>query len=382
MWLKVRALEGCDASICRVLVSTLLTAASIALSSPAMSATPLRLESPWPSVHLVIFEDLRLKSVVAEFDRFLAIVEAPGDDATARELVALLRQRFPGKPLRFAFHTHHHDHSLGAVDALVDAGVTLVTTPWNLAQARERSSRPATLDRSALVVGDGFTIDDGLQRLRARVLSTSRYRVPAEEYVIIELPESKILVTGCLFNKPLTYWEVVNGRKLALAQFIADERLSPEWLVPTNSTREAGFEEVATVSMLAETLDKGLRPEQVADRLATIAPETLWSSVDAFAQEFGARAHRSFDLIVCGNYLMQLRADFERAAFLFHVAAKLHPREADPLWFLGKAWAGLGDQAKAREAWAAALHLADDEETRALINDALNGLKRDALPAG
>ena len=358
----------------RSVVAVFLAAVSIAMSLPTIAAAPPRFESPWPGVHLVIYEELRLKSVVAEFDRFLAVVEVPHDDATARSLLALLKQRFPEKPLRFAFHTHHHEHSLGAVDALVEAGVTLVTTPWNLEQARQLSSRAASLDQHALVIGDRLSIGDGNLSLRAWELRKSRYRVPAEEYVVVELPGSKVLVTGCLFNKPLTYWEVVNGSKLALSQFISDAQLAPEWLVPTNTTREAGFESISAASMLGETLEKGLRPEDLAKRLSAIAPQDLWSSADAFARELGDRAHRSFDFIVCGNYLMTSQADYERAAFLFHLAAMLHPTEVDPLWFLGKAWSKLGNEPRAREAWMAALQLADDDETRALIAKALEGL--------
>ena len=356
----------------RRLVLAVLAATAIAI--PSSAATPPRMETQWPGVHLVWYDDLDLKSVVAEFETFLAVVEVPHDDATARALLGLLRERFPGKPLRFAFHTHHHDHSMGALDPLLAAGVTVVTTPWNLDKIRGLAGEPAALDGRVLLMKGGLSIDDGTNALQARVLQKDAYEVPADEYVVVEFPRAKALVTGCLFNKPLTYWEVVNTRKTSLAKFLGDTKLPVDWLIPTNSTRASGFEDVCARAMLDETLSKGMKPEEVADRLQGRSVEELRRDIDALTAEFAARTPRSYDLLVCGNYLKTKREDYLRAALLFEIASRLFPTEVDPLWYLGESWSLTGEKHKAREAWTRALELATKEDDRKEIQDALGKL--------
>lgn len=333
-----------------------------------------RIEARWPGTHVVWYDDLNLKSVVAEFDTFLAVVEVPQDDATARALLALLREKFPAKPLRFAFHTHHHAHSIGALDPLIAAGVTVVTTPWNYEQIRKLAVDPLRSEGLVLKIRDTFEIGDGANRLRAHVLRKPKYEVPADEYVVVEFPAAKALVSGCLFNKPLTYWEVVNTRKTSLATYLADSQLDVAWLVPTNSTRGSGFEDFCTREMLAETLEKGMKPADVADRLQARPVSDLRAGMDALVSEFGAKTPRSYDLLVCGNYLKTSRKDYERAALLFEIAARLFPGEADPLWFLGESWSLAGEKGKAREAWGRGLEVATKDEDRKQFREALEKL--------
>jgi hypothetical protein len=352
--------------LCAALVGLFWTSAS--------AATPPRMETRWPGVHVVWYDDLNLKSVVAEFDTFLAVVEVPHDDATARSLLALLREKFPSKPLRFAFHTHHHDHSIGALDPLFAAGATLVTTAWNLDQLRALAGDPARPDAHVLKIRDSFEIGDGTNTLRARVIHKSKYEVPTDEYVVVELPGPKALVSGCLFNKPLTYWEVVNTRKTSLAAFLADTKLDVRWLVPTNSARGSGFEDFCTREMLSETLEKGMKPAEIADRLQSRTVPELRAGIDALAAEFASKTPRSYDIFVCANFLKLKRNDLDRSAILLEIATRLFPKEVETWWYLGENWKLVGDKAKAREAWTRALEVATKDEDREEIRTALAGL--------
>jgi hypothetical protein len=345
-----------------------------ALCASALAATPPRMETRWPGVHVVWYDDLNLKSVVAEFDTFLAVVEVPHDDATARALLAFLREKFPAKPLRFVVHTHHHAHSIGALDPLLASGATLVTTAWNLDQIRPLAGDPARLDAHVLKIRDSFEIGDGTNTLRVRVIHKSKYEVPTDEYIVVELPGPKALVSGCLFNKPLTYWEVVNTRKTSLAAFLADTKLDVRWFVPTNSARGSGFEDFCTREMLAETLEKGMKPAEIADRLQARSVPDLRAGIDALAAELASKTPRSYDIFVCANFLKLKRNDLERAAILFEIAARLFPKEVESWWFLGENWKLAGDKARAREAWTRALDVATKDEDRKEIQTALAAL--------
>lgn len=341
----------------------------------AFAATPPRMETRWPGVHVVWYDDLNLKTVVAEFDTFLAVVEVPHDDATVRGLLAFLREKFPAKPVRFAFHTHHHDHSIGALDPLAAAGITVVTTGWNLDQIRTLAGTPAGVDANVLTIGSGFEISDGTNVLRAHVLKKASYEIPTDEYIVVELPGPKALVSGCLFNKPLDYFEVVNTRKTSLAAFLADRKLDVAWFIPTNSAKGSGFEDVCSRAMLTETLEKGIKPAEVADRFVARSVAELRADLAALAAEYGKKTPRAYDLLVCGNYLKTKRSDPERAAVMFEIATRLFPTDMTAWWYLGECREIAKDLPSAKAAWTEALKLATTDDDRREIQ-----AKLDAVP--
>lgn len=330
----------------------------------AFAATPPRMETRWPGVHVVWYDELNLKSVVAEFDTFLAIVEVPHDDATVRSLLGFLREKFPAKPVRFALHTHHHVHSIGALDPLAAAGITVVTTAWNLDQVRALAGSPSLADANVLKIGSTFEISDGTNALRAHVLKKDRYEIPTDEYIVVELPGAKALVSGCLFNKPLTYFEVVNTRKTSLAAFLADRRLDVAWFVPTNTSRGSGFEDVCSREMLASALEKGMKPAVEADRFAARSVAELRADIPALAAAYGARTPKAYDLLVCGNYMKKKRSDPARAAVMFEIATRLFPTDMSAWWYLGECRELSKDVDGARAAWTEALKLATTDEDR------------------
>ena len=71
-------------------------------------------------------------SVLVEFRDFLALVEAPQNDARSQAVVAEVRRLVPNKPIRYVVNTHYHwDHS-GGLRGLVAAGANqLVTSDGN-----------------------------------------------------------------------------------------------------------------------------------------------------------------------------------------------------------------------------------------------------------
>lgn len=357
---------------------TLALAALFAL--PAGADSGPRIEERWPGIHLVWFDELKLKSVVAEFDGFLALVEVPHDDATVRSLLALLGETFPDKPVRFAFHTHHHGHSLGALDPLLAAEVTVVSSPWNLGKIRGMSSAPDAFDARALPFPERFTLEDGSNALTAYVISQESYEVPTEEYMIVYFPREEVVVSGCLFRKPLTYFEVVNTRKTSLDAFLTDRDLPVSWLVPTATTEAAGFEDVSSHATLKATLEKGIKPWEVADRLEARSLEDLRAGMGALAEEFAALTPQAYDIVVCGSYLKNEREDLERALLLYEVAVSLHPEDFWARYALAGARALRGEKEKARETYEKALDLATSEVGREMVRDKVAALDEPEEP--
>jgi glyoxylase-like metal-dependent hydrolase (beta-lactamase superfamily II) len=147
-------------------------------------------------------------ALVVERHDHLVLVEAPVGEAAVEGLLALLGERFPGKPLRWVVATHHHfDHS-GGVPAALAAGATLVTTPGNEGFFRRAVGGPRTLSGREeppaqipiATVADRLVLPGGPPEVVA-------LRVPAnphaEEMLAVWLPDSRVLFQGDLARFPL-----------------------------------------------------------------------------------------------------------------------------------------------------------------------------------
>ena len=84
-------------------------------------------------------------SVVVEFAEYLAVVEAPLDEARSQAVIAEARRLAPNKPIRYALTTHHHFDHTGGLRTYVAEGATVVTHASNVAYFEKTLTAPATL---------------------------------------------------------------------------------------------------------------------------------------------------------------------------------------------------------------------------------------------
>ncbi len=304
------------------------------------------------------------KSVVAEFGSFLAVIESPGDEGTARAMLDDLAKAFPDKSVRFLLHTHHHGHSLAAIDPWLARDVTLVTSPANIERVQKRSANPERFEKAVLRATEGLTIGDGLNKMVVHVIDKEDYPVPTDEYTVIEFPAQGMLVSGCLYTKPLTYHGVVNDRKKSLHGFITDHLPGVRSLINTSSCLAKGNEDVSSLATLDATLEKGLNPEVIADRLAAMSLDEIEAALPELTAELTARTERPYDLMICANYLRKKREDLPRAEKLARLCRDAFPDVPRPAYYLGIIRLEMGDDAAAEEIWADALALSEDKSAR------------------
>ena len=66
-------------------------------------------------------------SVAVEFKDFVAVVEAPLDEARSLAVIEEVAKRMPGKPIRFLVNTHQHFDHIGGLRTYLHIGATIVT---------------------------------------------------------------------------------------------------------------------------------------------------------------------------------------------------------------------------------------------------------------
>ena len=89
-------------------------------------------------------------SVLIEFKDFLAVMDAPLNEARSLAVIAEVKKLVPGKPIRYVINTHHHfDHS-GGLRTYVAEGATVITHEGNKAFYEEAWKQPHSLEPDRL----------------------------------------------------------------------------------------------------------------------------------------------------------------------------------------------------------------------------------------
>jgi len=147
-------------------------------------------------------------SVIVEFDKFLAIIEAPQNEARSLAVIAEAKRLVPNKPIRYLVNTHHHFDHAGGLRTYVAEGATIVTHVSNRAYWEKNFVAPATLTPDAqttarrkpsiqTVVNDGkYVITDGKQSIEVYGTTGDSH---TDEILIAYLPSVKALVEADSF---------------------------------------------------------------------------------------------------------------------------------------------------------------------------------------
>lgn len=156
-------------------------------------------------------------SIAIEFRDFMAIVEAPLNEARSLAVIAEVNTLAPTKPIRYVVNTHHHFDHAGGLRAFVAHGATLVTHQRNheffervvLAPA-QRTVEPDLLstrypyfaqDRKPLyeLVNQKYVISDGTRTMDV-------YPVPGLTHtgtmLVAYLPKERILMNADMYSPP------------------------------------------------------------------------------------------------------------------------------------------------------------------------------------
>jgi glyoxylase-like metal-dependent hydrolase (beta-lactamase superfamily II) len=148
-------------------------------------------------------------SLVVAFNDYILVVEAPLGDAVAKNLLQKIRETIPGKPIRYVANTHHHSDHAGGIRTFMAEGITVVTTPGNVAYFEKTAQRHFTLPPDSLQISPQKpkfeTITGG-----KRVFSDGQHTVElidigpnphANELLVAWLPKERILFEGDMFFK-------------------------------------------------------------------------------------------------------------------------------------------------------------------------------------
>ena len=192
-----------------------------------------------PGVWGLEMADIDSRSLVVEFADYVAVIEWAVGSANGERMVDAVHHRWPRKPIRYAFFSHHHPHYVGGIRAAVADGAVVVTTPGNVGVVRRAAHatfrlEPDRLSRKLVdpeirTFTERFEIGDSTNQLIA--INYGPRSLHTDEFAIFWLPRQKIL-----FEAELG-WAGSEGalragrRASALLGYLSDQHLDAETIV-------------------------------------------------------------------------------------------------------------------------------------------------------
>jgi Metallo-beta-lactamase superfamily len=175
-------------------------------------------------------------SVLVEYKDFVAVVEAPQNEARSLAVIAEVNRLVPNKPIRYLVNTHHHMDHAGGLRTYLSQGTTIVTHESNKQYYLDIMFYPAprTLDPDRLAIfspmymisrrpapidtvggdtrGEGkYVVTDGERIMEIIHVQDMAYELGDPSYrdgnhsadmLMAYLPKEKILINADLYTPP------------------------------------------------------------------------------------------------------------------------------------------------------------------------------------
>jgi glyoxylase-like metal-dependent hydrolase (beta-lactamase superfamily II) len=156
-------------------------------------------------------------SVIVEFRDYVAVVEAPLNEARSLAVMNEIRRLVPNKPIEYVVSTHHHYDHIGGVRTYFSAGATLITQLPNrdffervLLSPAPRMLEPDRLSLHPMpttstpmdrleTVTQKYVLSDGKRTMEIHALQAVNH---AEFMLVAYLPAEKILIHADLYSPP------------------------------------------------------------------------------------------------------------------------------------------------------------------------------------
>ena len=156
-------------------------------------------------------------SVLVEFRDYVAVIEAPLNEARSLAVIAEVNRLVPNKPIRYLVNTHHHWDHLGGIRTYVHEGATVITHEgnkpyyqevlragtWNLEPDRFALYPPEEWSEGYIfeTVNQKYVLGDDTRTVELHAIQGLPH---VAGMLIAYFPREKIVVQADLFNSAAT----------------------------------------------------------------------------------------------------------------------------------------------------------------------------------
>ncbi len=170
-------------------------------------------------------------TLIVATNTYLVAFEAPGDDGQSQAIIAMAKQKYPGKPFRYLVLTHHHVDHTGGMRAYAAEGATVVVGKGDGAFFRKALAAPrgtngynvGAYTPKVIEVDGKWSVNDGGREIDAFVLDNPH----AQGYLIPYVPDAKLGFVTDLWN-PGAPIAMANPNMIALVNGVQKMGIQPE----------------------------------------------------------------------------------------------------------------------------------------------------------
>jgi glyoxylase-like metal-dependent hydrolase (beta-lactamase superfamily II) len=177
--------------------------------------------------------------LAAALKDYIFVMEAPIGDSASKDVIAKIKEKMPGKPIKYLAVSHHHIDHAGGARTYIAEGATLVTTKGNqnyfeqLVKSRftiapdmlARNPQPLKIE---FIENGKRVFTDGVTTIELYDIGTNPH---TEEMLVAYLPKEKILFQADLFDD-------LSGLRsrttMQLADWIESKKLAVETILPVH----------------------------------------------------------------------------------------------------------------------------------------------------
>lgn len=174
------------------------------------------------------------------FKDHVFVMETPANDSVSRTAIAEIKKLFPGKPIKFAAVTHHHDDHAGGFRTYVAEGATILGLPGEKAFFEKVVKSTFTIDPDSLaqnpqplkwetITGGKRVLTDGTATVELIDIGPGGH---TDEMLVAFLPNEKLVFQGDLLNRPANNdTPTINATTVHFAAWLERSKLAVDRVV-------------------------------------------------------------------------------------------------------------------------------------------------------
>ncbi|MEZ5355600.1 MAG: MBL fold metallo-hydrolase [Bryobacteraceae bacterium] len=216
-----------------------------AVPAPVRAATfPVRVDTAKMAEGVYLLGGGSHNSVAVDFKDYIAVVEAPVDEARNLAVIEEIVRLIPNKPIRFLVNTHQHFDHIGGLRTYMHIGATIIThiKNYDFLHRDVLNYTPRTLapDMLALwpptevaegyqweTVRENYILSDGARSMHITYVQPLEH---AEGMLMAYLPKERIVIEADLYDTPAPAKPTAASR--TLLQHVNRLGLDVDWIAP------------------------------------------------------------------------------------------------------------------------------------------------------
>lgn len=216
------------------------------------------------NIHLLELKHTDDKVLIAEFDNYLIVAEAPLSSQNGELIISKIKELFPNKPIKYFAFGHYHAHYIGGIRAFINNNTKIICSEINKDYATYLANTKHSLnpDKQELnkkdikieLIQDKLIFSDTKNELQIYFIGSKSAHT--DDYLIYYFPREKVLFQDDLvWIKADKEIEKASKRQGGLYRAIVDLKLDVKTILQSWPVKDYGVKTIIPFSDLEKSIN-------------------------------------------------------------------------------------------------------------------------------